>query len=394
MPRRLASARKAGLNTIRSDIEIRFSAVDASKTDLPSRHEVVDLFAGPGGLDVGAHWLGMKSTGIELDRHACATRASAGLLTVQGDVRDFGPHDFPDATILAGGPPCQTYTLAGNGAGRHALKKVLALVDEMSGGADVSTSLAMFEDERTGLVLEPLRWALQAIRRKRPYEAVVMEQVPAVLPIWQAIRTVLERHGYGSDCGILRTEQFGVPQTRRRAILVARWQGSVKLPDPSHQHFRKGIPRQAEMGLEPWVSMNDALGRDEGFTVVSNYGSGGDPKNRGRRDSGEPAATVTGKVTRNRLEMTDGTTAKLTLQEAGRLQTFPLDYPWSGNDVGQQIGNAIPPRLAAHVLAAATDGIVDGELLDRAVEAKWLESRGGVCVLARTDSKEHSEVAP
>ncbi|MGB3772157.1 MAG: DNA cytosine methyltransferase [Rhodococcus sp. (in: high G+C Gram-positive bacteria)] len=349
--------------------------------DLPSRHEVVDLFAGPGGLDVGAHWLGMKTTGIELDRHACATRASAGLMTVQGDVRDYGPDDFPDATILAGGPPCQTYTLAGNGAGRQALNEVLALVEEMAGGADVSTSLAMFEDERTGLALEPLRWVLQAIRLQRPYEAVVMEQVPAVLPIWQAIRTVLERHGYGSDCGILRTEQFGVPQTRRRAILVARWHGSVKLPDPTHQHFRKGVPRQAEIGLEPWVSMNEALGRDDGFTVVSNYGSGGDPKNRGRRDSDEPAATVTGKVTRNRLEMPDGTTTKLTLQEAGRLQTFPHDYPWSGNDVGQQIGNAIPPRLAAHVLAAATDATVDSELLDRAVDAKWLESRAGVGAL-------------
>lgn len=350
--------------------------------DLASRHEVVDLFAGPGGLDVGAHWLGFETTGIELDRHACATRASAGLRTVQGDVRDFGPPDFPGATILAGGPPCQTYTLAGNGAGRQALKEVLALVEEMAGGADVSTSLAMFEDERTGLVLEPLRWALQAIHSQRPYEAVVMEQVPAVLPIWQAIQTVLERHGYGSECAILKTEQFGVPQTRRRAILVARWGGSVKLPEPTHQHFRKGVPRQAEIGLKPWVSMNEALARKDGFTVVSNYGSGGDPKNRGRRGSDEPAATVTGKVTRNRLEMEDGTTRKLTLQEAGRLQTFPLDFPWSGNDVGQQIGNAIPPRLAAHVLAAATDARIDEKLLDQAVKARWLGSRGGVRVLA------------
>ncbi|MBY6540054.1 DNA cytosine methyltransferase [Rhodococcus sp. BP-349] len=350
--------------------------------DLASRHEVVDLFAGPGGLDVGAHWLGMKTNGIELDRHACATRASARLPTVRGDVRDFGPDDFADANILAGGPPCQTYTLAGNGAGRQALNKVLALVDEMAGGADVTKSLTMFEDERTGLVLEPLRWALQAVRLGRPYEAVVMEQVPAVLPIWQAIQTALERHGYGADCGILRTEQFGVPQTRRRAILIARWQGQVRLPAPTHQHFRKGVPRQAEMGLEPWVSMSEALGREHSFTVVSNYGSGGDPKNRGRREWDEPSATVTGKVTRNRIELADGTTTNLTLQEAGRLQTFPSDYPWSGNDVSQQIGNAIPPRLAAHVLAAATGMTLDPTFLDRAVTSKWSKSSGGVPMLS------------
>lgn len=44
---------------------------------------------------------------------------------------------------------------------------------------------------------------------------------------------------------------------------------------------------------------------------------------------------------------------KITAQEAGVLQSFPADYPWQGNK-GQtfsQIGNAVPPRLAAHLLA-------------------------------------------
>lgn len=338
-----------------------------------SRHEVIDLFAGPGGLDVGAYWLGLSAVGIEWDENACATRAAAGLPTIHGDVREYDPADFPGATILTGGPPCQTYTVAGGGSGRRALDKVISLVARMAKGSNIGSSLKMLEDERTGLVLEPLRWALQAIEDEDAYEAIVLEQVPAVLPIWQAIRAVLETHGYEVDCGVLRTEEFGVPQTRRRAILVARLGDSVALPTPTHQQFRRGDAQQYEFDRLPWVPLKNVLDRDLPFTVISNYGSGGDPKNRGKRTSDEPSATVTGKVTRNRIRTPDGESVNMSVHEAGRLQTFPSNYPWRGRDISQQIGNAIPPRLAAHVLAAATKTVIDPQMLDRAASADWPE---------------------
>ena len=152
---------------------------------------MVDLFAGPGGLDVAAQWLGLSVAGIEWDENACATRRAAGLETVQGDVRQHGPSEFPHATILTGGPPCQTYTVAGAGAGRKALNQVLSFIARMVDGDDITADLAGLEDERTGLVLQPLRWALEAHQAGNPYEVIVLEQVPAVLPVWEAMATVL-----------------------------------------------------------------------------------------------------------------------------------------------------------------------------------------------------------
>lgn len=353
-----------------------------SKAEGSQPPSIVDLFAGPGGLDVAAHWLGLAVHGVEWDSDACNTRRAAGLGTEQADVRSLGPTDFPDATVLAGGPPCQTYTMAGSGAGRRALDDVLFFVKQMAAGIDVESSVAQLDDERTGLVLEPLRWVIEAHEVGLPYDAVVLEQVPAVLPVWEAVGEALEGLGYKVDCGVLRTEEFGVPQTRRRAILVANRHHTPNLPRPTHRGYRKGVERTAgDARLLPWKTMGDALGRPDPFVVISNYGSGGDPKARGRRTSHEPAATVTGKISRNRV-VTHGDVEleRFSPSEAGRLQTFPGDYPWSGSAVAQQIGNAIPPRLAAHVLAAALDLDIDDEFLDTAVASSWFESKSGVRV--------------
>lgn len=334
---------------------------------------MVDLFAGPGGLDVAAHWLGIDVDGVEWDDNACTTRRKAELRTQHADVRDHKPSDFPTATILAGGPPCQTYTVAGGGAGRRALDQVLDFVKRMAAGEDVKDDLADLDDDRTGLVLEPLRWALEAVKDGRPYDAIVLEQVPAVLPVWEAMQEALEGVGYKADCGILHTEMYGVPQTRRRAILIARRDRKPSLPAPTHRLYRKGVPAsEGEPGLLPWVAMGKAVKRETPYVVISNYGTGGDPKLRGRRTSDEPAATVTGKVSRNRL-VTHGEQdlPRFGLAEAGRLQTFPIDYPWAGKDISQQIGNAIPPRLAAHVLAAALGIKLEEKALDAAVNGDW-----------------------
>lgn len=376
---------------------------------------ILDLFAGPGGLDVAAHFLGFKSIGIEWDRNACETRYAAGLPTIHADVSVMRASRFDEipksVDVLAGGPPCQSFSVAGNGKGRRALSEVKDFIHRLVDGDDeakIDEDLRALDDSRTALVLEPLRWLLKAIETdgRDPYKVIVLEQVPAALPLWEVYAKLL-RAGEGRLNGVkyeaeylqLKTEQFGVPQTRTRAVLVARrpGHGAIEPFDTTHLPFDlnrgKRNASQPDLfsadsdvpgGKRRWVSMAEALDsasrlkgspvdvsrlRTRGrmkFFVVSNYGSGGDPKNRGRRLSSEPAFTVTGKISRNKVyrsaeEYEAARSDRFTIPESGVLQTFPHNFPWSGKDQAQQVGNAVPPRLGMHVLSRALRGNAPSE---------------------------------
>lgn len=317
---------------------------------------ITDLFAGPGGMDVAARALGVKSVGVEWDDDAVATRLAAGLDTIHGDVTEYGPADLPESDTLAGGPPCQTFTVAGRGEGRKRLDLIHHRIKFMAARLPVPDDGL---DQRSALVLEPLRWILQAKDTGHPYRAVVLEQVEAARHVWKAYAETLRAEGYAVAYGVLRAEQYGVSQTRRRAVLLARRDGAVALPAPLCRPYRKGVhAHDGDPSLAAYLTMGGALPTRKGpFTMVSNYGTGGDPRNRGTRTRHEPAFTVTGKISRNRIVGPDGEELpRLTWAEAGMLQGFPADYPWSGRDIGQQIGNACPVGLAYNLFLAVGHG--------------------------------------
>lgn len=219
--------------------------------------KALDLFAGAGGWDVAAARLGWDVDGVEIMPEANATRAAAGHKTIHQDVTTF--HAAPGAYRLGiASPSCKRYSMAGNGNGRRALDHVLAGVRLYGSGAvhEFGEMKRAIGDEDAALTLEPLRIFLAC----EP-EFIALEQVPTVLPVWQAYAEVLRERGYSVACATLNAEQYGVPQTRRRAVLLARRDGrEMRLPEPTHSRFHVTDPARLDDGVKPWVTMAEALG--------------------------------------------------------------------------------------------------------------------------------------
>lgn len=369
----------------------------------------LDLFAGHG-WGVACQQLGIREYGVEIMPEAVATRDAAGMTTIFRDVWDGleDPSLVPAHDILIASPPCQTFSVAGKGAGRKALDDVLRLIDDIGEAyldgervppARLREYAASLGDDRTALVLIPLLYALRDLPTY-----ITFEQVPTVLPVWEACADVLRDAGYSVATGILNAEQYGVPQTRRRAILVARRDGiEAALPVPTHSHYYSRDPQRFDPDVLPWVSMAEALGwgmtHRPYLSIASGTESGGGtdpaalggsgarrtvlrersdgrwvPADEGHEGSApatseptwsfrRPSTTVVGSFrpdivaapgyrTTTSRQNAEGS-VRVTAAEAAVLQSYPADFPFQGPKTKQflQIGNAVPPLLARAILS-------------------------------------------
>ncbi len=359
---------------------------------------VVDLFCGAGGMSLGFAQAGFEvAFGVDSDRHSVGTFArNHGPASVE-DVANVDAEYVLDSAgiggvgVLVGCPPCQGYSRAGAGRLRSAGRP---------------TGMG---DPRNSLYSEFLR----LVREIRP-EWFVMENVPGMLTVGGgAVRRGIPAGagpGYSVSFMVLDAADFGVPQHRRRAIVIGNRLG-VRNPRPGRTHCPPGEAWGS--GLRPHVTVADAisdmppLGPGEGEPCAP-YPEGARPteyqagmrrgcdrlywhvaRRQGARDLGifamlppggkigdlpgrvnpwpnsfldryrklpvdAPSHAVISHLAKDgmtHVHPDPGQNRSITPREAARLQSFPDSYRFDGPPGSQfrQIGNAVPPLLARMV---------------------------------------------
>lgn len=324
----------------------------------------VDLFCGAGGLSLGFTAAGLRAAGaFELDSRAVATYAkNIGDHVVELDVAELDAKKVRRLTglgrgapvVLAGGPPCQGFSV------------------QRRGGEN---------DPRNTLVFDFLR----LVEDLAP-ELFVMENVPALQKRheFELFTDRAEQLGYELHIAVLDAADFGVPQHRRRLVVVGERPGR-----------RTGFSFPNATASRRLFTVRDAIGdlpspitKSERAHHIANHELGNIselnrrrisfvPEGGGRADIPEelrlpchsvsvekaghrgvygrlawdaPAGTITTKCnsfTRGRFAH-PSEDRNITMREAARLQGFPDDFVFLGSrvDVAHQIGNAVPPPLA------------------------------------------------
>ncbi len=325
----------------------------------------LELFAGCGGAALGLQRAGWGHLAcVERDPAAAATLEAAGLPAVQADVRELDWSTWAGAVdLLWASPPCQAGSTAGQRLGQH---------DERNGWPWTFDAIDALQP--TWLLAENVRgWTFH-----RPGCARLGDDPTCIGCYWQGVVLPGVRARF-PFAGVwpLDAADYGVPQHRRRVLL---WAGPLPLDDapPPATH---GGPAAVERGLQPWVTMRDAVGdtlnrgscdRRRCYPCTAAYGSA--CKQPWRLD--QPAPTVTTTEEKGTRAHAPGWTfnggpdrasdaafliagiRRIDIEEGLRLQGFPADWPLQGTRHQRyaQVGNAVPPALAeacGRVLLAA-----------------------------------------
>jgi DNA (cytosine-5)-methyltransferase 1 len=299
--------------------------------------DCVDVYCGAGGLSLGLSLSGLNvraAVDASADCKVTYERNLPGIRFHQKRLEDvpldelFSQVPDPTRCVLAGGPPCQLFSrLNRNAKGKpHGLRPYVGVV----------------------------QWALPAY--------VVFENVPAIrrrTAAWSYLLKSLRDLGYVVTFGVLRAVDFGVPQQRRRMIVIASRE-KVALPQPRSKRVR--TVRDA---IGSFPDQNPRLTNHEGLTLGADNlqrirslcpGESSRSKDSSFCDSyarmswDQPAPTITTKC----ISFSNGRFGHpeydraITIREAAVLQGFPVGYKFHGSlwSRARQVGNAVPPPIA------------------------------------------------
>lgn len=360
--------------------------MNEGEADLPN---FVSLFTGAGGLDLGlerAGWTGLFAT--DWDGHAVESlRANQGrklssgrkafddAVIEQADIRQLSGKQILErigkrvgsVELLAGGPPCQSWSSAGHQLG----------FDDPRGKL-VSDYLRIASDlDARWLLFENVRGLLTARGRDGQPGSALTE-----------VREELLRRGWQTRVELMNAADYGVPQRRVRLILVGFRAGDAPiLPHPTHSG------KHTLDGLKPWVTLahglsalspleQDEIIRPTGKLAdqLADIAPGSGVKSPGKTETTRPgghwgykqgafvtdprvpARTVTASAQQDWIRDPTHGLRRLSPRECAALQTFPLDWAFSGKraDHYRLIGNAVPPALAETIGAGLLTHIETG----------------------------------
>lgn len=347
----------------------------------------LSFFSGAMGMDLGLERAGIEPVlACEFDKACRATiQDNRPEIALLGDINAYDAAQVREAAglgkrqaidLIAGGPPCQAFSSAGQRRGfEDARGNVFLKYIELA--MELRPRLLVIENVR-GLLSAPLKHRPHEQRGKGFPSLTEAEQPGGAL---RYVIDLLEAEGYGVSFNLYNSANFGAPQIRERIILVASRDGTcAPFLTPTHdQAGSHGLPmwrtfREAVAGLEEtqqeyvrfpekrlvyyrqltagqnWRSLPEALQRK---ALGKSFEAGGGKTGFLRRLAWDkPAPTL---VTHPAMPATDlchpQLDRPLSVQEYARVQQFPDDWRFAGTllDKYRQIGNAVPVDLGAAV---------------------------------------------
>lgn len=318
---------------------------------------LLDLFAGTG-VGAGAQMLEWIDLGVEIDHDVQESRYKNNLHTISDTVWDF-EYIIETVTDRVDGiwasPPCQTFSVAGKGAGNRALENIITGVNgRVWREVDPLNQWSSQHDPNTGLVLSPLTYT-HILEPK----FLVLEQVPSVLPIWEAAAPHIEGIGYNVWTGLVNAKDFGIAQDRNRAYLVAT-KGSLqpflnlqpKEPVTMYEQLGWGFTKRPHPTLTGKVTVTrSATGTQQLFERAIERGEFVFRPDFDPRISAAAKSGIGSRYAPDSINITVG--------EALELQGYPKGFRLAGTKTSQQqqVGNAVPPVVARDILAAIEEGL-------------------------------------